>query len=144
MRRHISGREATHMAIESDKRGPVQIEPLSAEGTDSAPGPTGSAILAQASTSSVISPGEQAAESDSMKSEPSTHITPSRPSSPAERMRRHRQRRRRGLRSVRIQLHVTQLEALVRKGYLGPTRYDRGDIEFAIDAFLWDALTDEK
>jgi hypothetical protein len=28
MRRHISGREATYMAIESDKRGPVKIEPL--------------------------------------------------------------------------------------------------------------------
>ena len=31
MRRHISGREATYMAIESDKRGPVRIEPLSEE-----------------------------------------------------------------------------------------------------------------
>ena len=31
MRRHISGREAAHMAIESDKRGPVQIEPSPAE-----------------------------------------------------------------------------------------------------------------
>ena len=30
-RRHISGREATYMAIESDKRGPVQIEPSTEE-----------------------------------------------------------------------------------------------------------------
>jgi len=36
MRRHISGREATHIAIESDKRGPVQIEPLPADGAASA------------------------------------------------------------------------------------------------------------
>ena len=64
---------------------------------------------------------------------------------PAERMRRSRDLRRRGIRSVRIQLHVTQLEALIRKGYLDPTsRDDRGDIAFGIDAFLWDALVDEK
>src|SRR5450759_2044583 len=37
MRRHISGREATYMAIESDKRGPVQIEPLPPDGAASAP-----------------------------------------------------------------------------------------------------------
>ena len=36
MRRHISGREATYMAIESDKRGPVKIEPLPADGAASA------------------------------------------------------------------------------------------------------------
>jgi hypothetical protein len=49
------------------------------------------------------------------------------------------------LRSVCIQLDVTQLEALIRKGYLDPTSRDhRGDIEFAIDTFLWDALVDEK
>jgi hypothetical protein len=40
MRRHISGREATYMAIESDKRGPVQIEPLPADGVASAPSST--------------------------------------------------------------------------------------------------------
>ena len=48
MRRHISGREATYMAIESNKRGPVKIEPLpegdAADATSvatgaSAPGP---------------------------------------------------------------------------------------------------------
>src|SRR5450759_2323461 len=36
MRRHISGLEATRMAIESDKRGPVRIEPLSGDGAASA------------------------------------------------------------------------------------------------------------
>jgi hypothetical protein len=36
MRRHISGREATYIAIESDKRGPVKIEPLPADGAASA------------------------------------------------------------------------------------------------------------
>jgi hypothetical protein len=36
MRRHISGLEATRMAIESDKRGPVKIEPLPADGAASA------------------------------------------------------------------------------------------------------------
>ena len=32
MRRHISGREATYMAIESDKRAPVKIEPMPMDG----------------------------------------------------------------------------------------------------------------
>jgi hypothetical protein len=55
MRRHISGREATNMAIESDKRGPVKIEPLPADGAASVPPTTtGSAALAPASASSVI------------------------------------------------------------------------------------------
>ena len=57
MRRHISGLEATHIAIESDKRGPVKIEPLPADGAASAASmTTGSAApaLAPASASSVI------------------------------------------------------------------------------------------
>jgi hypothetical protein len=57
MRRHISGRKATNMAIESDKRGPVKIEPLPADGAASIPPTTtGSAApaLAPASASSVI------------------------------------------------------------------------------------------
>ncbi len=44
MRRHIRGRDATHVAIESAKRGPVKIEPASETGEVSAPttapGPT--------------------------------------------------------------------------------------------------------
>ena len=78
-----------------------------------------------------------------MNNQPVRERAPS--STPAERMRRSRERRRRGMRSVRIQLDVTQLEALIRKGYLGPTtsRDDGGDIAFAIDAFLWDALVNE-
>ena len=57
MRRHISGREATYEAIENDKRGPVRIEPLPADGAASVPPTTtGSAApaLAPASASSVI------------------------------------------------------------------------------------------
>jgi hypothetical protein len=57
MRRHISGREATNMAIESDKRGPVKLEPLPADGAASVPPTTtGSAAqtLAPASASSAI------------------------------------------------------------------------------------------
>jgi hypothetical protein len=55
MRRHISGREATHVAIESDKRRPVQIEALSADGAASAVSTnTGSTALAPASTGSAI------------------------------------------------------------------------------------------
>ena len=44
-------------------------------------------------------------------------LYPRSPSS-AERMRLHRKRRHRGLRHVGVLLHVTEIEALVRKGYL--------------------------
>jgi hypothetical protein len=55
MRRHISGREATYMAIESDKRAPVQLEPLPEDGAASVPAPTiGSAAVATASNSPAI------------------------------------------------------------------------------------------
>ena len=36
----------------------------------------------------------------------------------AERMRRYRERRRKGMRSVRVELHVTDIEAFIRIGYL--------------------------
>jgi hypothetical protein len=57
MRRHISGREATYTAIESDKRGPVKLEPLPADGAASIPPTTtGSTApaLAPASARSAI------------------------------------------------------------------------------------------
>jgi hypothetical protein len=59
MRRHISGLEATRMAIESDKRGPVKLEPLPADGAASVPPTTTRSAapalaLAPASASSVI------------------------------------------------------------------------------------------
>ena len=48
MNRHISGREATYMAIESDKRGPVKLEPLpegdAADATPVATGPSPPAL----------------------------------------------------------------------------------------------------
>jgi hypothetical protein len=53
MRRHISGREATYMAIESDKRAPVKIAPLPEGSALSAT--TDSSALAPANTGSVIS-----------------------------------------------------------------------------------------
>jgi hypothetical protein len=62
--------------------------------------------------------------------------------SSAARMRQHRKRHRRGLRCVRIQLHVTAIDALVRNGYLGEK--DRDDpiaIEIAIDTFFSDAIS---
>ena len=65
--------------------------------------------------------------------------------SPAERMRLHRKRRRRGMRHVGILLHVTEIEALIRKGYLDQEfRDERSALEFAIDAFVWDALNNEE
>ena len=51
--------------------------------------------------------------------------------SPAERMRLHRKRRRRGLRHVGILLHVTEIEALVRKGYLQPDQCENTEADGA-------------
>jgi hypothetical protein len=39
-------------------------------------------------------------------------------SAAAERMRRHRERRRKGLRCLMIELRETEIEALIRKGFL--------------------------
>jgi len=66
------------------------------------------------------------------------------PTSAAERMRRHRQRRRKGVRIVRIQLRATEIDALIRKGYLDQkSRDDLDALEFGVDAFVDDALTTE-
>ena len=48
MRRHISGREATYVAIESDKRGPMKIEP--ADGAIGDPTITTGSAISQVST----------------------------------------------------------------------------------------------
>jgi hypothetical protein len=69
---------------------------------------------------------------------------PLRSSSPAaERMRALRKRRRQGMRCIRIWLHVTQIDGLIRKGFLN--REARGDAEalqWAIDVLL-DTVLDE-
>ena len=55
MRRHISGREATHIAIESDKRAPVKIEPFSTDGAATAlPATTDSSALVPADTGPAV------------------------------------------------------------------------------------------
>jgi hypothetical protein len=61
----------------------------------------------------------------------------------AERMRLYRKRRRRGIHSLRTSLHVTQIDGLIRKGFL--EQEDRGDLEAlqrAIDALISTALDD--
>jgi hypothetical protein len=66
------------------------------------------------------------------------------PSPAAERMRAFRKRRRQGMHCIRISLHDTQIEGLIRKGLL--RREDRGDLEalqWAIDALL-DTVMEEK
>ena len=63
-------------------------------------------------------------------------MTPS-SSAAAERMRALRRRRRQGMRSIRISLHVTQIDGLIRKGFL--SQEDRGDLvalEWAIDGVI--------
>ncbi len=65
------------------------------------------------------------------------------PSPAAERMRLYRKRRRRGMHCLRTSLHVTQIDGLIRKGFL--KQEDRGDLEalqWAIDALISTALDD--
>ena len=70
---------------------------------------------------------------------------PTRSSSPAERMRLLRKRRRSGNRCVRVQLDAIEIDALIRKGYLDQKSLDDRDaVEFAIGAFVWDALIGEQ
>ena len=59
------------------------------------------------------------------------------PSPAAERMRAFRKRRRQGMHSIRITIHVTQINKLIRKGFL--SQEDRGDLnalEWAIDGVI--------
>jgi hypothetical protein len=60
-----------------------------------------------------------------------------RPSSAAERMRLHRARRRNGMRSLWIELRVTEIEALVSIGLLkAETRNDPNAIREALYGYL--------
>ena len=78
-----------------------------------------------------------------MSTETAKSVTHS-PSS-AERMRLYRKRRRSGTRSVHIQLDAIEIDALIRRGYLGQeSRDDRCALEFGIDALLWDILVHER
>jgi hypothetical protein len=62
----------------------------------------------------------------------------------AERMRLYRKRRRRGVRCVRVQLHVTEIDTLIRKGYLDrKSRDDCDAVDAALGAFVDDALANE-
>ena len=59
------------------------------------------------------------------------------PTPAAERMRRHRERRREGLRCLWVELHETELDALVRTGLLEPkSRHDENAIADALYAHL--------
>jgi hypothetical protein len=63
------------------------------------------------------------------------------PSTAAERMRSYRQRQRRQWRSVRIEVATTEIDALVKRGYVDPNnRDDPAAIGEAATAFISDAL----
>ena len=60
-----------------------------------------------------------------------------RPSPSAQRMRRHRERRRDGLRCLIIELRITEIDALIRRGLLtSETRNDPHAVSDALYAFL--------
>ena len=55
------------------------------------------------------------------------------PTPAAERMRRHRERRREGMRCLLIELHETEIDALVQRGLLSAeTRNDQNAIADAL------------
>jgi hypothetical protein len=61
---------------------------------------------------------------------------PARPPA-AERMRLHRERRRNGMRCLTIELHETEIDALIREGLLkSETRNDPSAVSDALYAFL--------
>ena len=63
----------------------------------------------------------------------------------AQRMRLHRSRRRAGMRCLTIALHVTEVEALVRKGLLSPERqHDDEAIRAALRVLIGRALGEER
>jgi hypothetical protein len=65
--------------------------------------------------------------------------------SAAERMRRHRERRREGFRCMTIELHITEIDGLVRRGFLkAETRNDQSAVLDALYAFLERALRTEE
>ncbi len=59
----------------------------------------------------------------------------------AERMRLHRKRHRSGMRSVRVALHVTKIDLLIRTAYLeSEHRDDRNEIQRAVELLLNDMV----
>jgi hypothetical protein len=59
----------------------------------------------------------------------------------AERMRRHRRRRRNGMRCMTIELRETEIDALIRRGFLKPeTRNDLSAVRESFYAYLERAL----
>jgi hypothetical protein len=60
----------------------------------------------------------------------------------AERMRLHRERRKSGMRCLTIELRETEIDALIREGFLKPdTRNDTSEIIDALYALLDHELT---
>jgi hypothetical protein len=69
--------------------------------------------------------------------------TPRSPSAAAERMRQYRKRQRSGLRCVQIQLDATEIEVLIRRGYLDAKDRDNGKaVQAATAAFVGDSFFD--
>jgi hypothetical protein len=66
------------------------------------------------------------------------------PRSAAERMRQHRELRRMGLRIVQVLIYDSEIECLIRKGYLKVERRDnRTALEHALNRFICRALGDK-
>lgn len=65
------------------------------------------------------------------------------PATAAERMRLYRKRRRQGLRYVRIPLHVTEVDSLIRMGLLEKEqRHDPERLQTAVLGLIYRVLED--
>ena len=85
-------------------------------------------------------------ENPNVPADPAPTATPatSPPSAASVRMRALRRRRRLGMRCVQIRVGQTDIDGLIRKGYLSPTEHDSlKAIQDAADSFLSDALVDD-
>jgi hypothetical protein len=70
-------------------------------------------------------------------------LQPITPSPAAERMRLHRERKKNGMRCLMIELRETEIDALIRKGFLtADTRNDTSEIIDAIYAYFDRELSD--
>ena len=85
-------------------------------------------------------------ENPNVPADPAPTTTPatSPPSAAAVRMRALRRRRRLGMRCVQIRVGQTDIDGLIRKGYLSPAERENFQaIQDAADGFISDALADD-
>ena len=76
-----------------------------------------------------------------MSTDPNAQVGPRSPPTAADRMRLYRKRRREGMQYVRIPLHVTEIDDLVRLGFLrGEQCQDPEALQVAVMGIIYGVL----